>query len=201
VTISLAHTAATPAHPRAVRHRQELRVYPDGHIEFSNTFVADKRLPDLPRLGVGMVLPAGFEDLRWYGRGPHENYRDRNRSAMVDLHASTVAEQYVPYILPQEHGNHTDVRWLELRSRFAGLRVDARGPLEFSASHFTAEDLFKSTHTHQLTPRAETFLNLDCLHSGVGTGSCGPATLPQYCVQTGRHDWAWTLTFLPPDRV
>lgn len=198
VELRLDHLAASPAHPRAVRHRQLWRIYPDGRVEIDNSFAADRRLPALPRLGVVLTLPAGFEELEWYGRGPHENYRDRNRSAMIDLHRSTVTDQYVPYILPQEHGNHGDVRWLELRSPHAGLRVEARGPLEFSASHFTAEDLFASTHTHQLKPRAETMLSLDYLHSGVGTGSCGPATLAQYQVRAGRHAWRCELSFFSP---
>jgi beta-galactosidase len=195
VELTLAHIAASEAFPRAVKHRQTCTIYPDGTMDVDNVFECDRWLPTLPRLGVTMTLPSGFEDLSWYGRGPHENYRDRNRAAMIGIHAGTVTGQYVPYILPQEHGNHTDVRWVTVRNDTLCLRATARGAMEFSCSHFTPADLFSSTHTYDLKPRAETFLNLDCLHSGVGTGSCGPGTLPQYQVHPGRYEWSYTLRF------
>jgi beta-galactosidase len=139
-------------------------------------------------------LPAGFEKLKWFGRGPFENYSDRKRSAMIDLHESTVTAEYVPYIMPQEHGNHTDVRWLSLgEERGASLKVEARGPLEFSASHFTAQDLYAATHTYDLKPRPETILNLDLMQRGLGTQSCGPDTLPQYQIKPGRYAWSYVL--------
>lgn len=195
VELTLRHTGACAASPTAVRHRHVYTIRPDGVIAVANTFDVDRRLPSLPRLGVTLTLPAGFEQLAWYGRGPLENYRDRNRGSLIDLHTSSVAGQYVPYILPQEHGNHTDVRWLSLAAApAAALRVDAAGSLEFSASHFTPADLFAAKHTHELTPRPETHLNLDWFHAGLGTGSCGPATLPRYQVPAGRHDWRYTLT-------
>lgn len=196
VVVKLAHVAGCAASPSGVRHGHVYTVHPNGTIEVENTFDVDRRLPELPRLGVTMTLPDGFEDLAWYGRGPFENYRDRNRAAMIDQYKSTVSDQYVPYILPQEHGNHTDVRWVSVRNSKVQLRASAHSGMEFSASHFTADDLFAATHTHQLTPRAETFLNLDCFHSGVGSGSCGPGTLPRYQVPAGRHRWTYELSFL-----
>ena len=137
----------------------------------------DRRLPDLPRLGVVLALKPGFEHLEWFGRGPFENYADRRRAAMIDRYRSSVSDQYVPYIVPQEHGNHTETRWLGISSPNVCLRVSAEGPLEFSASHFRAGDLFAATHAHQLTPRPETILNLDFRQRGLGTASCGPDTL------------------------
>jgi len=143
---------------------------------------------------VMLRLPAGFEKLQWFGRGPIENYRDRQRSTLIDLYESTVAEQYVPYIMPQEHGNHTDVRRLALTSESgASLQVSANGPLEFSASHFTAHDLYEAHHTYDLQPRPETILNLDLMQRGLGTGSCGPDTLPQYQIKPGRYEWSYVL--------
>jgi beta-galactosidase len=159
-----------------------------------NRFIVDKRVADLPRLGVLLRLPVGFEKLQWFGRGPFENYRDRHRSALIDLYQSTVQEQYVPYIMPQEHGNHTDVRWLALTNGSGiSLLVSAQGPLEFSASHFTAHDLTEAYHTYDLEPRPETILNLDLMQRGLGTQSCGPETLPQYQIKPGRHAWSYVL--------
>jgi beta-galactosidase len=195
VELTLRHIGSCAASASAVRHRHVYTIHPDGVIEVANTFDVDRHLPSPPRLGVTLTLPSGFEQLSWYGRGPIENYRDRNRGSMIDRHDSSVTGQYVPYILPQEHGNHTDVRWVSLaHARTAALQVTAREPLEFSASHFTAADLFSAAHTFDLKPRPETYLNLDYFHSGLGTGSCGPATLPRYQVPAGRHVWHYVLT-------
>ncbi|MEX2326627.1 MAG: glycoside hydrolase family 2 TIM barrel-domain containing protein, partial [Pseudomonadales bacterium] len=85
-------------------------------IDVVHHFELSKALVDLPRLGVRLKLASDFEDFSWFGRGPHETYIDRRASGTVRIHHSTVENQYVPYILPQEHGNLTDVRWLELKA-------------------------------------------------------------------------------------
>jgi beta-galactosidase len=158
-----------------------------------NTFTTDKAVADLPRLGVVLHLKPGFEHLQWFGRGPLENYWDRRRTSIVDLFAGTVTEQYVPYIMPQEHGNHTDVRWLSLDNGHAGLHVAARGLLEFTASHFTAHDLYAANHTYDLKPRPETILSLDLHQRGLGTQSCGPDALEPYRLKPGKHRLAFEL--------
>ena len=193
ITLMFEHLGACAASDRAVRHQHSYTISPDSRIQVDNTFTIDKAIPDLPRLGVVLTLKPGFEKLRWFGRGPFENYSDRKRAALVDLYESTVTDQYVPYIMPQEHGNHTDVRWLLLRSESAGLLVEAAGPMEFSASHFTAQDIDSAYHTYDLKPRAEVILNLDYRQRGLGTESCGPAPLEQYRIKPGRYTWSYTL--------
>ena len=83
--------------------------------------------------------------------------------------AGTVTGQYVPYVVPQEHGNRTCLRWLAVSNGAAGVRFTPARPCEGSASHFTPADLFAATHAHQLTPRPETLLNLDVAQRGLGT--------------------------------
>jgi beta-galactosidase len=194
--VQLPHVAKCLVSARAVVLHHDYSLAPDGTLTVSNIFTVDRRLPDLPRLGVRLVLPRGFEKLTWFGRGPHENYSDRKRSALIDRYESTVAAQYVPYILPQEHGNHTDARWVTLGNESrVELTVVGEGPLEFSASHFSAQDLYASFHTHELEARAhpETFLNLDYRQRGVGTASCGPDTLARYRIGPGTYRWAYSL--------
>ena len=193
VTLALEHVGACAASQKAIRHQHRYTVKPDGRIVVENTFLVDKALPLLPRLGVVLALQPGLEKLTWFGRGPFENYADRKRAALVDRYESTVTEQYVPYIMPQEHGNHTDVRWVELQGKPGALRVNACGPLEFSASHYTAHDLQAAYHTYDLQPRPEVLLNLDFRQSGLGTNSCGPGVLPQYTVKPGRYQWDYEL--------
>jgi beta-galactosidase len=193
ITLLFEHLGACVASDRAVRHQHGYTISPDGRIQADNIFTIDKAIPDLPRLGVVLTLKPGFEKLKWFGRGPFENYSDRKRAALVDLYESTVTEQYVPYIMPQEHGNHTDVRWLSLARKSEGLLVEAAGPMEFSVSHYTAQDIDSAYHTYDLNPRAEVILNLDYRQCGLGTGSCGPGPLERYRIKPGRYSWSYAL--------
>ncbi|MFP6629514.1 MAG: glycoside hydrolase family 2 TIM barrel-domain containing protein [Myxococcota bacterium] len=178
-------------------HRHVYRLGEPGVVIVENDFRVPPELFDLPRLGVTLRLGAAFDRLSWLGRGPHESYADRKLGAALGLWRGSVVDEYVSYIVPQEHGNHTDVRWLVLANeRKRGLRIEVapgEAPFEFSASHFTAEDLTAATHTNELEPRAEVILNLDCFQRGLGTGSCGPDTLPAYRTKPGRHRLAFRL--------
>jgi len=143
-------------------------------------------------------LAPGFESLEWFGRGPHECYPDRARGALLARHRSTVTEQYVPYVMPQEHGLHVDTRWVSLGNPAMGVTVAAvfAGSGAFSASHLTAGDLTAATHDVDLSPRAETVLHLDHRHRGLGSLSCGPDTLAQYRMGSGTYRWRWSLQLL-----
>ncbi|MBL7201100.1 MAG: DUF4981 domain-containing protein [Anaerolineae bacterium] len=169
-------------------HEHTYTVYGSGDVVIDNTVVASDDLPPLPRVGLTMTLPGGFERFTWYGRGPHENYIDRNASADVGLWESTVDEQYVPYIMPQENGNVTGVRWAALSDE-AGRGLIAMGTphLEASVGHYTADDLYKALHTCDLLRRDEVTFNLDARQCGLGGASCGPGTLPQYLVTPGTY--------------
>ena len=118
----------------------------------------DSELPLLPRVGVILSMPEGFENFSWLGRGPEESYADRKAGVVVGLYNGTVDEQYVPYIMPQENGNKTDVRWAAVTNQNGiGLLVAANPLMETGVSHFTAHDLFTAYHTNELTRRDETY--------------------------------------------
>ena len=157
-------------------------------LRVSNRFVIAQGLPDVPRIGVTLALKEGFEKLSYFGRGPGENYCDRKTGAAIGLFESTVTEQYVPYILPQEHGNHTDVRQMTLNNGAVAVEFRAQsGPMEAGASHFTPADLLPAMHTFDLTPRPETWVTLDVKQRGLGTASCGPDALDQYKIWPGEY--------------
>jgi beta-galactosidase len=119
---------------------------------------------------------------------------------MLGRYTGTVAEQYVPYIVPQEHGLKTDVRELSLMGEDgSGLSVSARPTLAFSASHYSPADLFAATHTHELAPRPEVILCLDGAHRGLGTNSCGPDTAERFRLSAGAHQFAYCLRPLEKD--
>ncbi|MFP4379975.1 MAG: glycoside hydrolase family 2 TIM barrel-domain containing protein [Candidatus Sumerlaeia bacterium] len=192
--VSMRHVYSCKAAPRAFVHEQNYHILPTGDILVDNKVTAAKKLPELPRVGVMLMLRPGMERLLWYGRGPQENYIDRKAGAAIDLYESTVTEQYVPYIMPQEHGNKCDVRWMALESkRGGGLLLDFPEPLQASASHYTADDLFAVTHTNELEARDEVIVNIDLAQRGLGTGSCGPDTLDQYRIQPGTFHFQFRL--------
>lgn len=128
----------------------------------------------LPRFGMKWILPAGFDSLEYYGRGPLENYQDRQEAAPVGLYRQTVAEQYYPYIRPQETGNKTDVRWLLLSGNSpVQLKIESDTFLSTSALHYLDTDLDDGDkkdqrHAGDLKPRAQTQLNIDLLQMGLG---------------------------------
>ncbi len=184
----------TPAFPLAFTHRHSYTIDGYGGVSIDNHVACDPDLPPLPRLGLVLSLPPGFEDLAWFGRGPHENYPDRSHGAALGLYRSRVEAQYVPHILPQENGAKTDVRWLRVKHHGGvSLEVKAHPSMAFSALHFSAADLFAAWHTCDLAPRPEAILCLDHRISGLGGASCGPGTLPAYLVPPGEYSFRFEL--------
>jgi beta-galactosidase len=179
-------------------HRQTYRRLHDGALLVRNEVELADELRDLPRVGVVLVLRAGLEQLEWDGRGPWENYPDRKASALVGRYRSTVTEQYVPYILPQEHGHRGDVTRLGLTdARGRGVEFEGRPTIGFTASHFTADDLFRARHTSDLEPRPEVILSLDHAQRGLGTASCGPDTSPRHRLVASSYRFEYVLRTLP----
>ncbi len=161
-----------------------------GRIRVRERVEIPPELPDLARVGTVLTLAPGHEELQWFGSGPHETYPDRARGGRIGRWSSTVTEQLVPYVRPQESGGHAAVRWLEA----GAVRIDLDRPRQVSALHVTAADLDTATHDIELRPRPETFVTIDAVHRGVGTASCGPDTLPEYLVAPGVHEWAYVLS-------
>ncbi len=176
-------------------HRQERSTTADGGVVISEEVIVPDGFHDLARVGTVLTIDAGLEVLEWYGRGPVETYPDRKLGSPVQRWSSTVAGEYVPYIRPQEHGGHEDVRWLRLLDHDGmGLELRFDDPLHVSAGHFTASDLAEASHDNELVARAETFVHVDAAHRGLGTASCGPDTLEHYLVGPGTYRWRWAIT-------
>lgn len=179
------------------RHEQCWTVHADGRIVMDNRVEADRSLPPLPRTGLEMRLPAGFEEFTWYGRGPHENYRDRNTGAAVGLYTGTVDGQYVPYAMPQENGNKTDVHWMALRDgEGAGLLVAADPIMETGVSHHPVDSLYRAMHPWQIARSEDVILHLDHHQSGLGNGSCGfgyLGPLDPYLIRPGSFAFRFLL--------
>jgi beta-galactosidase len=167
----------------AGRLRLRVEVEPDG--EWPCT---------LPRLGLRMAVPGSFGAVEWFGAGPGEAYADSCQAARVGRFARTVDELQTPYVYPQENGNRTDTRWLQLTSADgAALRIDGEPQFDFTARRWTSEELDAARHTVDLEPGSLVHLNLDLAQHGLGTASCGPGVLPQYRLHAQKA--GFTLTF------
>ncbi|MDF3055798.1 MAG: beta-galactosidase [Rariglobus sp.] len=197
VTVTLSHAASGRDKWTDCMHTHRYTLHPDGRLVVNNDIVfSGDDMVDLPRAGVRLDLVSGYENLAYFGRGPVENYNDRKSGSLIARYETTVSAEYVDYVMPQEHGHHTDVRWLELSAgrKTPALRIAAEPLFEFNASHYTAEDLYAAKHTTDLAPRAETIVYLDAAHRGLGTQSCGPDTLDRYKLNAKRYAFSYTLT-------
>jgi beta-galactosidase len=168
-----------------------------------------EKIPEIPRMGMQLQLPAEYSNLKWFGRGPHENYSDRWTSADVGLYESTVTDQYVPYIRPQENGYKTDTRWLTLTDDSgSGILVSGYPVVCFEALHNIHDD-FESpgklseyrkdaksanTHTINVKPRDLVNLNIDLNQMGVGgDNSWGDETHPQYRLLANKYEYSFRI--------
>ena len=175
------------------------------HFDFEgketiNLIEKDPEMPELPRFGMRMEIAGKFDQLNWFGRGPHENYQDRNTAAFVRHYQSSVDDQYFPYIRPQENGYKTDTRWLALTdSTGKGMMIIGEPVLSFSALPYSIEDLDQGTknnyrHTSDLVARDFISLNVDYKQTGVGgDNSWGARPHPQYTLQYGQYQYTYII--------
>ncbi|MAW93760.1 MULTISPECIES: glycoside hydrolase family 2 TIM barrel-domain containing protein [unclassified Leeuwenhoekiella] len=166
-----------------------------------------KKLPELPRFGMRMQLPAGFDNLEYYGRGPEENYADRNSAAFIGIYKAQVDSLKMPYIRPQEYGYHTDTRWLKLTDASGrGIEVEGLQPLSFSALPIKTEALDpgetkKNQHPTNLRYRDETTLHIDLAQRGLGGDtSWGAYPHPQYQLTKDGYSYSYMLKLIKPEQ-
>ena len=201
-------------------HEAEWTFGADGSIVMQNKAVPFGRIPVLPRLGLSWKLEGALERMKWYGRGPFENYVDRKTASFMGLYSGSVTDQYVDYVRPQDCGYKSDVRWVEFTNgrrdgvRFAAVARSAgavpgtfeekRSTMFVQALHYGLEDLEFARHRNGQeriwnppVPRKEVCLNLDVLQMGLGGASCGPQPMDKY--RTKVEPVEWTLRISTPE--
>lgn len=171
--------------PTSFRTQMSYTVMPDGVIAVSSMITPSNKNVILPRMGFTFEMPKDYEQYSWYGRGPWDNYRDRKESCFPGLYHSTVSDQWTPYILPQEHGNKEEVRFLALTDAAGqGLMVVAPGLMSASAAHWRPTDNMTSQgrkkHPYQVKFTDRTVVNVDAAMRALGNASCGPDVLDKY---------------------
>jgi len=162
----------------------EYSVFADGHFKMNTKIEPVGDLPNLPRLGFNLIFDDEFNNFEWYGRGPHESYNDRKAGALIGNYSGIVDEQFTYYVVPQENGNKTDVRWAELtNANGVGLKVSGNTPLETSVHHYSSKALSGAIHTYELKKEELTYWNIDYRQGGLGGNSCGPQPLDKYLLK------------------
>ena len=153
-------------------------------------------LPVMPKFGMRMRLPADFTWIRYYGRGPWENYPDRKRSAFLGIYETTLQDYETEYVHPQDNGNRCDIRWFEIGSGSRTVRIDALQPLCIRAWDYGEEDLAAAPRHPQDIQRGR-FVNLNIdlnIHGVGGVDTWGQRTLPQYTIDANRpYHYAFIL--------
>ena len=173
----------------------------DGSLTLLNSFKAGENpLSEMPRLGMLFSLKKDLDNFSYYGRGPWENYQDRNTSSLKGIYHSKVEDQYVPYSRPQENGYKTDVRWLTLtNSQGNGIEIEGLQPLGVSALHNYPEDFDagltkKYRHTNDITPRNEVVLCVDLAQRGVGgDNSWGALPHEPYLLKNKEYSYGFVI--------
>ncbi|MEO7309509.1 MAG: beta-galactosidase small subunit [Chitinophagaceae bacterium] len=177
----------------------------DGSIKLTASIdLTGRDLPELPRFGMRTQLPGRFDSLSWYGRGPWENYTDRHEASFVGLYTGNVKDQYFAgYIRPQESGNKTDTRWLQLTDKDGyGFKIEGLQPLGFSAINHSIEDLDpgfskKQQHPTDLPPRADVFLTIDLAQRGLGgDNSWGALPHQQYRLVNKKYSYSYIISLI-----
>ena len=173
----------------------------NGNVEVNMHFMpGNKALPEMPRLGMRMILKGDYDQMTWLGRGPQENYADRKSGYLIGKYSASVWEQYHPYVRAQETANKCDVRWFTLASKAgAGIRVEGAEPLSVSAWNFPQDDLLyvPSTIEHRhggcVDKKDMVWVNIDHLQMGVGgDNTWGAMVHPEYTITP--KEWSYSFT-------
>jgi len=174
----------------------------DGALAVNVSYKAGaNELPEMPRFGMIMSLNKEFDNFAYYGRGPWENYSDRNDASFIGLYSSKVSDQYVPYTRPQENGYKTDLRWLTMTNNEGkGIRIEGLQPICASALNNWPEDFDpglskKYRHTNDITPnRDEVILSVDLAQRGVGgDNSWGALPHEQYLLKAKEYSYGFVI--------
>jgi beta-galactosidase len=173
-----------------------------GAIKVTQKMTADTtaKVPNFFRFGMQMKMPRDFDRIIYYGRGPQENYTDRNSSTDLGRYVQTVDEQFYPYIRPQETGTKSDIRWWQqLNTGGKGLQFTGEAPFSASALHYSIESLDEGPEKHQrhsqLIPQVDyTNLCIDKVQMGLGCiTSWGALPLAKYRLPYGNYEFTFLV--------
>ncbi|MFN4145981.1 MAG: beta-galactosidase small subunit family protein, partial [Runella sp.] len=198
-TIARVHTQSVWAGKMGVHFlvKTVYTIFGSGDVEVKTRVDANgNNLPPLPKVGMQMQVPAMMRNMRWYGRGPFETYPDRKTAGKIAEYSGKVAEQHFPYIMAQETGNKTDVRWAAVSdSAGTGLLIMANeNLLHFNVQDYTDAALLAAKKSQSLSRGDKTVLRIDHQIMGLGgDDSWTPRTHPEYLLTDREYSYTFRL--------
>jgi len=181
-----------------MQFKMEYSILLDGTIDIVNSFFAPRGLENLPRIGIQTGIASNLTAIEWYGKGPHENYVDRNDSAFVGLYKTDLKGLGTQFVYPQANANRTDTRWATFTDA-SGSGLKVIGNFEFSAYEQTLENLERATYKCELVKANAITLNLDHKQQGVGgynSWSLKAAPLPEHSIISQNYVFKFVLQVL-----
>lgn len=170
----------------------------NGDVKVDFDFTADESLPSILRIGMTTNVSKKLINMSFLGKGPFENYIDRNQGAEMGVYSGLVEQFVHNYVRPQENGNHTDIDWLDLMdARGHGLVINGEQPLSMSVWPWSAQNLENSTHTNELVKQGAYTVNIDLIQAGVGgtdSWSAKAAPIDKYKIFPGHYQYSFTLS-------
>ena len=199
ITIETAFVFGSDANRPTLRGTLTYRFSPNAGMELlmeADAVFADEALT-LPRFGVQFAMPAGNEKLKYFGCGPMETYRDKRQAGLVGIYACDVSDHFEHYVRPQENMAHTETHWVRVTDAAGqGLTVTpacGTPDLSFNCSHFSPAQLTATAHDYELVPQDLTFVNIDFMQAGIGSGSCGPKLRAEYRLPSGHYAFGFLV--------
>ncbi len=174
----------------------------DGEIAINNRAEMMGNVASLPKVGMQLQLPADFQNLVYFGKDT-ENYPDRNASGTFGIYQSNALELFEQHVVPQDNGNHSDVRWMAVESPTNpyGLFVTSSAPFNFSMYPYSDEELTRARRINQLEKAPFMTLNVDAHQSGLGTATCGPGVAERFLLQDKIYEYDICLRPYPSKKV
>ncbi len=168
--------------------------FSNGVVFIDNEIKPSSGVPQLPRLGMTVGLNQQLANVTWFGRGPWQNYNDRQAGALIGQYTKRVTDFFVPYVRPQAMGNREDTRWVAmLDGNDQGAIFVANDRFSFSALNYTEQELDEAEHLNELPESDDVYLYLDYAQRGLGNASCGPGVLPQYILNPEEVNFAFSI--------
>ncbi|MBW8351786.1 DUF4981 domain-containing protein [Bacillus sp. IITD106] len=186
--------------PTIFKASTEIRyiVRDNGEIAVESTLTPGPDLPEIPEVGMLFTMDASFDNLKWYGKGPHENYIDKEKGAKIGLYEGKVKDQYVPYLKPQECGNKTDVRWATITNdKGIGFKIAGLPTIELNVLPYTPFELEEASHSYKLQDSKKSVVRINDKQMGVGgDDSWGQKTHPEFTLYA-TQPYSYTFLLMP----
>ncbi len=171
-----------------------------GVVKVDYSLTVKPGLPDIPKVGMQMGTADSYQQLEYFGKGPYENYTDRNYGSDAGIYKQDIYAFMEPYVVPQENGNRTDVRWMYLSNpkTKSGLLVVADSLLSMSAWPYTEENILNAKHTNKLVKAPYITLNIDLVQMGMGgNDSWSEVAAPLEKYQVKAKDYKYCFYIVP----